>query len=319
MNPDDVRASLLATIDAIEADAASANFLARGSDLGSSDVTSIDFERGVSAEIASDVLEFARTIADREWIPYDPSFQLAGNQALVDELDQVPELARIHAAVSAGRSPLDSGSDEPVVAMVHRVGVTAARSVTAYRVKGPGIATRRPRGIRLFIPRDGVFERIEKEVLYYEPRFDALVVGGHVLVTAITTLQRSLGSGERARTLAAKTFSRATAKIAIDGLDDLTDAVATDPAMVAKMAQLARLLDAEPEYAEYLTTPKLLAFLDQNPQIPITVVGSGDERRLVFEASPQKRYLIPKALADDYLRSDLSDRRYEAGSKHRLD
>jgi hypothetical protein len=39
----------------------------------------------------------------------------------------------------------------------------------------------------------------------------------------------------------------------------------------------------------------------------------------VFEPSPQSRYLIPKALADDFLRSELTDRRYEAGSKQRIE
>jgi hypothetical protein len=88
--------------------------------------------------------------------------------------------------------------------------------------------------------------------------------------------------------------------------------------MVAKMAQLSRTLEAEPEYAALLTTKRILKFLDDNPQIPIATTGRGDERRLVFETSPQKRYLIVKALADDYLRSELSQRTYEVGSKLRI-
>lgn len=43
------------------------------------------------------------------------------------------------------------------------------------------------------------------------------------------------------------------------------------------------------------------------------------DTRLVFEPSPQTRYLIPKALADDFLRSELTDRHYEVGSKQRID
>ena len=35
----------------------------------------------------------------------------------------------------------------------------------------------------------------------------------------------------------------------------------------------------------------------------------------MFESSPRTRYAIVKLMADDYLRSDLTKRSYEAGSK----
>jgi hypothetical protein len=312
-----VRYHLSSTVEAVRADPAASNFLVRGPSLAEGEPTAVTFDAQTTADAASDVIAYSDALLTKEWIAYDPSYQLASNQALVDELAQVPELARLHAAVVGGSMPLDSSSSSAgrVVAMVHRVRSTPELSVTAYRLKGQGIATRRPRGIRILVPRDGVFERIDGEVLYYEPGFDALVVGDHVIVTAISTLQRSLGSTERARRMAALTFTQATAQLAIEGADALADAVATDPAMVAKMAQLARILEAEPEYAQLLTTARILDFLDHNPHIPIATTGQGDERRLLFESSPQKRYLIVKALADDYLRSELSQRTYEVGSK----
>jgi hypothetical protein len=312
------RAPLEAALAALEGGASSATLLARGSGLAAAELRSVDFDGGVAGEIAADVLGYARSIAGREWLPYDPSYQLASNQALVDALDQVPELARLHERVLAGRSILDSGDEHPIVAFVHHLPAPATGSITAYRIKGPGIATRRPRGIKAFLPRAGVYERIEREVLYYEPRFDALVFEGQVFVTAITTVQRAFGSDARARAMATKTFSRATAGIAISGADELAEAISSDPAMVAKMAQLSRLLDADPDYAEALQTPRLLAFLDDNPQIAVAMAGTGVERTLVFEPSPQKRYLIPKILADDFLRSELTKRQYEVGSKQQI-
>jgi hypothetical protein len=311
------RAELEAAIAALEADAASATLLARGDDLATAELSSIDFDAEVAGEIADDVLGYARGIADREWLAYDPSYQLASNQALVDELEQVPELARLHERVLAGRSAIDDSDDHPIRGLVHHL-PAASGALTAYRIKGTGIATRRPRGIKAFLPRAGVYERIEREVLYYEPRFDALVFGDRVFVTAITTLQRAFGSDDRARAMATATFGRATAGIAIAGSAELAEAISHDPAMVAKMAQLSRLLDASPEYAELLSTERVLAFLDDNPHIPVATIGTGAERSLVFESSPQKRYLIPKILADDFLRSELTERQYEVGSKQEL-
>lgn len=318
MTLDELRGALASAVDEARADAGPANYLARGPDLGSSDLSKITFDAGVTSDVAADVIAYADSILGREWLAYDPSYQLAANQALVDEMGEVPELARLQASVDGGRAPLDSSEGEPVHATIHRLGNASAR-LTAYRLKGAGIATRRPRGIRVFLPREGVWERVDQEVLYYEPKFDALVFGGRVFVTAITTLQRALGSDSRARALAARTFQRATSHIVIEGAEALAEAVASDPVMVAKMAQLSRTLDAEPDYAEVLTTERLLLFLDANPQIRIATTGAGDDRRLVFEPSPQKRYLIVKALADDYLHSELSQRTYEVGSKSRID
>ncbi len=203
--------------------------------------------------------------------------------------------------------------------MAHRLGVDGGPQVTAYRVKGLGIATRRRRDVHAFRAVGGRFVEVEQDLLTYEPRFDALVVGDKVLVTATTTLTRTLGSTDRIRKLARDTFATATREIEIEGAEALADAVATDPVMASKMAQLARILDADPDYATLLTTGNLIDFLDRNPEVRIATTGSGRQRKLVFEPSPQTRYAIVKLMADDYLRSDLSKRFYEAGSKAQLE
>ncbi len=321
MRETEARAALNSAIAAITDQPALANFLVRGDRLADGQVTRADFEHDLASQVIDDVLSFATSLAERELLPYDPSFQVTSGQALIDDLDNIPDLARIHASTGSPQAPLDSRADdaEPVCALGHRVDGPTGEAVTAYRLKGPGIATRRPRGIRILVPRSGVYERIDEEVLYYQPRFDALVVGSVVLVTAPSTVQRSLGSPERAQQMARETFARATTRLRIDGVDQLIDAVSSDPAMIAKMAQLNRTIEADAAYADALTTANLLDFLDRNPQIPIETTGAGDERRLVFQPNPQQRYLIPKVLADDFLRSELTDRHYEAGSKQRLE
>jgi hypothetical protein len=203
--------------------------------------------------------------------------------------------------------------------MVHRAYVDREIGITAYRLKGPGIATRRPRGILALLPRDGVLEAVPHEIVYYEPRFDAIVVGSTVLVTASSTLSRTLGSSERAKALATRTFALATTKLTIEGADALAEAVSTDPNMVAKMAQLARILESEPDYARALTMRNVLEFLDENPHVAVATTGSGSKRLLVFERGPQTRWAIVKLLADDFLESRLTRRSYEAGSKARID
>ena len=326
------REALTAALASIDTDGVVANYLIRGASIFDGEPRRIDFEADLADEVVVDVLGYASRLADLELVPYDPTFQPSSGQALVDRLDQVPELARLHRMIAADAVLLDSadadsgdggdGGDRKIAALVHRVdGVSADlnSAITAYRLKGPGIATKRPGGLRVLLPRGGVYERVTDELIYYQPRFDAIVVAGYVFVTTPMTLQRNLGSDARARTLARETLERATTRIEISGADELADAVSHDPAMIAKMMQLHRTLAADPDYADALTTARLVDFLDENPHIPIELEGAGDDRRLVFDPAPQKRYLIPKALADDFLRSDLTSRRYEVGSKQRLD
>ena len=321
------REALTAALASIDTDGVVANYLIRGASIFDGEPRRIDFEADLADEVVVDVLGYASRLADLELVPYDPTFQPSSGQALVDRLDQVPELARLHRIIAADAVLLDSadaggGDDRKIAALVHRVdGVSADlnSAITAYRLKGPGIATKRPGGLRVLLPRGGVYERVTDELIYYQPRFDAIVVAGYVFVTTPMTLQRNLGSDARARTLARETLERATTRIEISGADELADAVSHDPAMIAKMMQLHRTLAADPDYADALTTARLVDFLDENPHIPIELEGAGDDRRLVFDPAPQKRYLIPKALTDDFLRSDLTSRRYEVGSKERLD
>jgi hypothetical protein len=318
MTVDELRAELQARIAAARTDPAGNDFLVRGADLSSAEPGEVTFEQDTAVVVRNDVLDFAGSVLDREWLAYDPSYSLSGGQAFADDLSEVPELARIHAAVVGGRAPVDN-VDAPVVAMVHEVFADPARAIVAYRLKGPGIATRRPRGIRVLLLRAGTLEAVHGEIITYEPRFDALVIGESVLVTATTTLTRTLGSTQRLQRLARETFATATRKVEIQGAEALADAVATDPTMASKMAQLARILDEDPDYANLLTTDNLVGFLDRNPAVHIATTGTGGDRRLVFEPSPRTRYAIVKLMADDYLRSDLSKRSYEAGSKAQLE
>lgn len=307
--------------DAGGGERAVANFLLRGPSVPEAVPTRIDFERELAAAVVDDVIGFARSLAQRELVPYDPSFQPSSGQALIDDLAETGHpFSDLASVLLTGDLPLDRHDNTaPIVALAHRIESSGAEPILALRFKGPGIATKRPSGLSVLLPRGGVYVRVKEQILWYQPRFDALVVGPVLFVTAPSTLQRSIGSPERAQQLARMTFSRATAEIRIDGVEELSAAVASDPAMMAKMAQLSRTLAADPGYADFLTTGRLVAFLDANPQIPIAMAGTGADRHVVFESSPQKRYLIPKTLADDFLRSELTDRRYEAGSKHRID
>lgn len=291
------------------------NCVLRGDVMATAHLARFDLVKEMAQQVTNDVWLSVEALLLKQFIPYDPSYQTSVSQVLVEELTLIPDLAALDSEIRVGDMPNDGGG-EPVVAMAHAVG-SGEHQVVAYRVKGAGIATRRAKWVQL-IPRDGVYTPIDEEVLFYEPRFEVLTCRGYAYFTTASLIQSKLNAPDKARQLAKATLAKVTKKVAIDGLAELERSVMEDPSMRAKMAYIARLLDADPYYAKKLTTESLIKFVEDNPEYNVCVSEMGGEKALKFDPSPQHRHQIPKLLADDYLHSQLTDRHYEAGSKHRV-
>jgi hypothetical protein len=291
------------------------NFVVRGNSLAEAQVSRFDLVSDMASSVVHDVMRAAVALSKKQFLDYDPSYQTSASQVLVENLSEIPELAVVDEQIRRGDVVNDGGGQSPV-AMAHAVGAAAHRIVT-YRLKGPGIATRRAKGITL-IPRDGIYRPVDGEILYYEPRFDAFTCAGYAYFTTVTLLQTKLHAEDKARQLAHDTLAVATARVRIVGFSDLENAVLDDPTLRAKMAHIARVLETEPEYARNLTTEKLVEFAEANPDYNILLSTMDGAKALRFDPSPQHRHQIPHLLADDYLHSYLTDRNYESGSKQRV-
>lgn len=290
------------------------NFVLRGPSLSSAAVSRFDLVEEVATTVFADVLSTVKNLLGKQFVAYDPSYMTNSSQVLVEKLNDVPELAEIDELILRGDVADDEGGETPI-AMAHAVGL-GKHQIVAYRMKGQGITTRRSTGFTLF-PRDGVYRPVEGEVLYYEPRFDAFTFGGYVYFTSAALIQAKFHAVGKARQLAKDALEEATVGVTIEGFADLERAVMDDSNLRAKMAQIARTLQAEPEYAQNLTTKKLVTFIEAYPDYDIPLKTINGEKVLVFDSSPQHRHQIPRLLADDYLHSYLTDRKYEAGSKSR--
>ena len=87
--------------------------------------------------------------------------------------------------------------------------------------------------------------------------------------------------------------------------------------MMAKMASIKRSLDDDPRYAQAMQMDRLVPFVRSNPGLGITLSGPASAPEFVFDPSSRNRFKILNLLDDDYLRSVLTDREYEATSKTR--
>jgi hypothetical protein len=162
----------------------------------------------------------------------------------------------------------------------------------------------------------GAYGRLEPaDVLLLRPEFDVVVIDGFAFFTKKPTFERAFGFLEQLQKQSLATFKAVTSNLRIDGMDKLREACTSQPQMMAKMASIKRSMDDDPDYADSMSMEKIIAYIKQNQHVKIDIVGTGADSRLVFDPQPTRRWQIVKLLDDDFLRSVLTDREYEAGSK----
>ena len=196
MNIESARSTLEGAVASAEHAANVGNFVVRGQALDSAGVTRFELIDTMASSVTADLAKYARALANRQFLPYDPSYQTNPSQLLVEDLSAIADLAVVDAIIRGGDVDDDAGGDA-VVAMAHTLGAGDDK-IVAYRVKGPGIATRRRKWVQL-IPRNGIYEPIDDEILIYEPSFDVVTCAGYAYFTTVTLIQAQLNASDKAR------------------------------------------------------------------------------------------------------------------------
>jgi len=227
-------------------------------------------------------------------------------------------------AIQSAVNTADSDAFDPAADHARNASMVAARFstpggnvATFYRVAEPLLQFTKNK-IYSLIRRDGQYDRLKPaDVLLMRADFDVVVIAGHAFFFLKATFERAFGFLDELKKTSAATFDSVTTGLHITGMAELRAACTSQPQMMAKMASIRRSMDEDPAYAAAMTMPKLLAYIEDNPAVNIEVTGTGRNRSLVFNPAPATRFQIVKLLDDDYLRSVLTNRDYEAGSKIR--
>jgi Domain of unknown function (DUF4868) len=218
----------------------------------------------------------------------------------------------------------DADGFDPDADHAARVSMVAAhftlqdqRTVTFYRIADSLLQFTKNRIFSL-VRRGGQYDRLEPaDVLLMRATFDVITIDGFAFFFLKPTFERAFGFLDELRESSATTFDSVTAELRISGVAELRAACTSQPQMMAKMASIRRNMDEDPAYAAAMTMPRLIDYIRANPNVEIEITGIGAQQSLVFNPSPATRFQIVKLLDDDYLRSVLTDRHYEAGSKLR--
>ena len=262
------------------------------------------------------VLDHAEKWRDRELIPYGPSTTVADGQLMWIPASDVPMLA----TADIERDLADLPLFDPSPRFLRRLRLSALRVpagggyATLLRRLSPGQVLARSGKIPV-IRRGDRMDLIDGDTILIDRQVDAIVVSGVALFTDRSAFQRVFGFLDDLRRQATQTFDAVAANLRIDGHEAMRAAVSGQPAMLGKMASIARKLREFPAYREAITMPRLVEFVLANPHTDVEITGKGASARLVFRADPQHRFKILKLLDDDYLQSHLTQLSYESNSK----
>jgi len=189
------------------------------------------------------------------------------------------------------------------------------KSVTFYRVSDTIMQFKSSKFLGL-IQEGDVYGRLDPtDVLLMRAQFEVVAIDGYAFFANKATFERAFGFLEELKKESLATFTSVTGSLAIEGMDQLKEACTSQPQMMAKMASIRRNLDNDPDYASAMTMERLITYIETHPHVDIDIVGTGTDRKLVFDPRPARRFQIVKLLDDDFLHSVLTSREYEAGSK----
>jgi len=281
---------------------------------------SVNLSAAAAAGLA-DIAENTRARVNKATpISYGPAVLIPPSHVMHVAQSAAATLGAIQSVVDAADADaFDSSADyaKTVTMVAARFATSDGKTVTFYRVADPLLQFTKNKVFTL-IRRDGQYDRLEPaDVLLMRAEFDVVVINEHAFFFLKPTFERAFGFLEELKKASAATFDSVTRGLRITGLVEMRAACTSQPQMMAKMASIRRSMDEDPTYAVAMTMQKLLAYVEANPVINIQIEGTGANRSLVFNPAPATRFHIVKLLDDDYLRSVLTDRDYEAGSKTR--
>lgn len=270
-------------------------------------------------DIAAIAQDTRRKLEDATLIPYGPATLIPRQHWMHVPVDGAADLAQIESVVARQDAlPFNSKSRDArsVRMLAARFTVKDGRTVTLYRVADALMQLKKANVLGLILD-GGVYNRVEPaDILLMRTEFDVIVIDGFAFFSKKSTFERAFGFLSELRAASAATFDAVTAGLRIEGGDAFKAACTSQIQMMSKMSSIKRSMDDDPDYATAMTTTNLIAYIEAHPDVDVEIIGDGADRRLVFDPAPARRFQILKLLDDDFLYSVLTERSYEAGSKH---
>jgi hypothetical protein len=157
--------------------------------------------------------------------------------------------------------------------------------------------------------REGTFYKVEDEIFIFDERIDCLVYGGYLYVIRKYEYRRIFDQLDQVRRAAKRAAAKLHSRVPIANFDEFADACAAQAGMADKIIAVTTR-----EYFDTLTVHLLKPVIAEfGLDIPVTTTDG--QEQLVFKTGPDHRWRIVKLVDDDYLKSSMTNYRYEVNSK----
>lgn len=274
----------------------------------------LNLRQDLSAEFLA-VVQAANPDANMVLRPYDPGYKpdqnelcyldLAANAAMAELIQQISQVQQ---------AEIFREEDEMVdhlrfYAIV--VSPSARRHAVFFRTYSPKKELTRRAGFAALFSH-GHYNKVETKIFLFDRDVDCFSWGGYLFIYNIGAFQRIFRYFDELRARADETVTAILAQVPISNADAFRAAGTGQMQMMAKLAQIARK-----PYLNRVTMQDIRRTIDAFA-LDVQIVQENGQERLVFEASPDKRWLILKMLDDDFLGSVMTDQKYEVNSKSAL-
>jgi hypothetical protein len=274
--------------------------------------------------LRSAVIDYSRGLLDTRLIPYSAGRYLSPGESSFRSTEDLPPAVDLNGLLS---NQLDlpiftpatmSQGHAPSFYVVSLRDRGQQERIHALRQLDAGYRLKRGRFIPPLIPLgDGSYGELEEEPLLLKEGFDAVFNSELTVVSNQHNLDRMLGIVEAARATAKESLQQVTNTLRIVNYDEFEAAVLRDGNMLVRLESV-RELSEEREYRDCMTMERIVEFAKANPQANIELQGAPGEETLVFRSHPQHRWKLLQLLNDGFVRSMITQIKYETNSKSRM-
>jgi hypothetical protein len=242
---------------------------------------------------------------------YEAGYTPPKHELLVLELVDADRLQSIVNAVE-GVSGLDEfDAREEMIARLRFYVVVfddGTKSAVFFRRSSPQRELIRS-GLVALVFQNGVYNRLHDRTFLFDRQFDCFSWDGRLYIRSVGNFHHIFRYLEQLKLAAEQTLDTVIDNVPVANLEEFREACTSQLPMMAKLAAISN----QP-YLKDLTMDAIKQTIEEN-SLDIDVVTEDGTEKLVFDKSIQKRWLILKVLDDDFLKSLMTNRRYEVNSK----
>lgn len=155
--------------------------------------------------------------------------------------------------------------------------------------------------------RNGMYSKVEEKIFLFSEQIDCFVFQDTVFIINKRNFRSIFDLLERIQQEASNAADSLRRIVPIDNFEEFKEACCSQTTMADKLIEVSKR-----DYFTSLSVDKLTPIIDE---FSLNVELGADGASLVFDPRPAGRWHILRLLDDDYLRSSLTEHRYEANSK----